>query len=276
MVTNQLVQGLLVGISAIVMLAQPVTVSAENPFKSASMDRGKITLIFEKPKKQVYRDIRSVFIANGRFDDIVQSLNKEFIFPDNITAKFADEDGPFYDPGKREVIMSYSFIFYLSTLYFERYPKASDDDMISFSERAAIFLFYHELAHAMIDVYQLPIVSNEETAADNLAMILALEYHDDGFNVIMDTAELFDLLDGQNNKKISENDYWDEHALDAQRFYNILCLAYGVYPDKVKKIVKDSKNPKLREFLKERGEACSYLYDQQLTAWARLLKPYFR
>lgn len=258
------------------LLVMSVPVCAENPFKASNLDRGKLTLEFKQPKKSVYRDIRIIFEHSERFNNIVKLMNAEFIFPENVSAVFADDDGPMYLPAKKEIVMSYSFIFFLSSLYLDQYKNASDDDMIDFTLRTSMFLFYHEIAHAMIDIYELPIVSNEETAADNLAVILALEYNDDGFSVIMDSAELFNLLDHSAPKKRNEKDYWDEHTLDAQRFYNILCLAYGVYPDKVNKAVSEVKNKKLMEFVKERGESCRNLYDQQLTAWAKLLKPYFR
>jgi hypothetical protein len=135
---------------------------------------------------------------------------------------------------------------------------------------------YHEIAHAFIDLYQLPIVSNEETAADNLAVSLALEYTRDGLDTVLDSAVLFDLLDQDSPKKYTESDYWDEHELDAQRFYNILCLAYGRYPKQVKKELSIVNNKKLIQFLKERGEWCIYQYDQQLNAWGKLLNDYIK
>lgn len=258
------------------LVVLPIETVAENPFKNAKDFRYELKLEFGKPKGKVYEDIAVVFEKSGDFQDIVDGLNRTFIFPKTVTIKFAMGDGPYYSPGNNTVYMSYDFIYYLSSLYLKQYPKASDDAMIDFSLRSTEFLMYHELAHALIDLYQLPIVSNEESAADNLAVILALEYTRDGLDTVLDSAVLFDLLDKDAPKYYEESDYWDEHALDAQRFYNILCLAYGRYPTAVKREITDVKNQKLIMFIKERGDWCIYQYETQLKAWGKLLNDYIK
>jgi hypothetical protein len=263
----------------VLSLSTSMTCYAENPFKLAKQyhtNSGKFVLVFETPKKDVYQDIKTIFESSGVFDSIIDGINKTFVLPEDITVKFMVGDGPAYFPNKNMIQMSYDFIFHLTVLYVERYPKSSDDDMLNFALRATTFLFYHELAHAFIDTYQLPIVSNEETAADNLAVILALEYTNDGFQIVMDSAELFDLLEKDGPKKYDESDYWDEHALDAQRFYNILCLSYGRYPEKVAKVLKSLHNKTLSKFINDRGEYCIDEYQRQYDAWTKLLTPYFR
>lgn len=258
------------------MLSMPVFADAAQHAAAEAILPG-FKLQFKPADKDVYRDIKIIFEHSNQFQDIIKQLNDMFDMPVSVQVIFADEKGPVYLPDKRQVIMNYDFIFYLATLYLTRYPDATDDEMINFALRASVFLFYHEVAHALIDVFNLPIVSNEETAADNLAVILAFEFNKDGFSIVIDSAELFDLLDqNKKSKKYDDSDYWDEHSLDAQRFYNILCMAYGVYPEKVKKLIAHVKNKKMHQFVDEREQACSYLYDQQFSAWSTLLKPYFR
>ncbi len=267
------------------LAAQPAL--AENPFQTTGQKLGAaqkqpvqkpnaFIIKYDTPKKEVYRDIQIIFKSSGVFENIARGMNEEFVFPKSTIVRFTQGDGPLYIPEDNTIKMSYEFVFYLSTLYLKRYPKATDDDMMDFSLRSTTFLFYHEMAHALIDMYQIPMVSNEETAADNLAVILALEVSSDGFKIVMDSAELFDLLDSDSAIKYDESDYWDEHALDAQRFYNILCMAYGKSPKKVMQRLKVVDNKKLFMFIKERGEYCKYQYDQQLTTWAKLLAPHFR
>jgi hypothetical protein len=259
------------------LLALPSISFADN-ISSGKRERGRFVVEFVTPKKEVYRDIKTVYENNLSFKNIVKSINNEFVFPESVTVKFdVSDSGPMYLPSSNEIIIPYNYIFYLTELYAEHYPDATDDEMLGFSERATTFLFYHETAHALIDIFKLPIVSNEETAADNLAVILALEYNDDGFDIVIDTTYLFDLLDLSNPKKnYQESDYWGEHALDAQRYYNILCLAYGRNPSKVEKLVNSWENKQLKKFIDERGPACQDLYEQQLDAWSQLLEPYFK
>lgn len=240
---------------------------------SYALGPGKLKLNFVRPSGQVYRDLAVVFEKSGQFQNIVDGLNREFIFPQDIKVEFSRKDGPLYNPRTKTIIMSYDFIFYLTTIYVEKYPNASDDEMLNFSLEASTFLFYHELAHALIDVYHLPIVSNEETAADNLAVIIALEYTNDGYNVAMNSAEFFDLLD-QTKKVYREDELWDEHALDSQRFFNIVCLTYGRYPSRVKDELSSLKNKALLKFIREKGSFCKEEYKSQLQGWLRLLDPY--
>lgn len=232
-------------------------------------------LYFNKPKNKDYRDLGVVLKESNQFQSIIDGINKEFILPENIKVIFSDDEGPVYNPSTKTITMSYGFIFYATTLYVKRYPDASDEDIISFSIATATFLFYHELAHALIDAYHLPIVSNEETAADNLAVILALEYTNDGYAIVIDSAELFDLLDST-NKTYDEDELWDVHALDSQRFYNILCLSYGKDPKAVMSDLKALNNKNLLTFVREEGDSCKEQYTKQTEAWLHLLESHFR
>ena len=258
------------------MLSVTSPVSAENPFRTQTQQHGDFVLEYITPQKPAYRDLQTMIKSSGKFEGIIKAINQEFILPQTITVRFAQGDGPVYEPNKKTIAMSYDFIFYLTKLYLQRYPDATDAAMQEYLIHTTSFLFYHEMAHAFIDLYQLPIVSNEETAADNLAVILALAYSKDGFAMVMDSAELFDLLDQAGSKKYAESDYWDEHALDAQRFYNILCMVYGKYPEEVTQRLENVNNKKLLKFVKQKGDYCSYMYQQQVNAWSRLLTPYIK
>src|SRR6185295_2240523 len=43
---------------------------------------------------------------------------------------------------------------------------------------AMVFVFYHELGHALIDIYDLPVTGREEDAVDQLATVMLLETWD--------------------------------------------------------------------------------------------------
>lgn len=243
----------------------PPTLNTEN--------NGEFHLVFLKSNDRYYRDIETIVKDSGQFQNIIQGLNSEFLLPQNIMVEFSDrEEGPLYNPEKQKITMGYAFMLNLLDLYLKKYPNASDTAIENFLIRSTTFLFYHEMAHALIDTLNLPIVSNEETAADDLAVIIALEYTNDGYNITMDSAELFDLFD-QTKKTYQEDDLWDEHALDSQRFYNIICLTYGKYPQEV---VSELKNKKVLEFLHTKGDFCKQEYLHQVQSWLKLLNPYFR
>lgn len=235
---------------------------------------GQLYLQFTAPKDKTLKGVAETFRDSEYLRGIIKELNKAFIFHQNINIVFVDDMGPVYDLETKTIFMNYDFILYLSGLYLHDYPDASRDEMITFAEESTIFFLYHEFAHALIDIYQLPIVSNEETAADNLAIIIALEYTKNGYHIVMNTADLFNMLD-KTTEKYEESDLWDEHALDAQRFYNILCLTYGKYPDRVMQELKSAQNKILLKFIKQKGDYCTEYYKQQYNSWMQLLDIHF-
>lgn len=55
-------------------------------------------------------------------------------------------------------------------------------------------------------------------------MLLAIELEDDG-DVAISAADSFDESSDQDDSDLAA--YYDEHSLDEQRFYSLLCLVYG-------------------------------------------------
>lgn len=88
---------------------------------------------------------------------------------------------------------------------------------------------YHEMGHALIDQLDLPVLGQEEDAADMLAVVLAhgLWEEDYARRVAAATALSFLLSSQEGN----ETSYWDVHGPDEQRYYNTVCLFYGANPE---------------------------------------------
>ena len=249
--------------------------NAGKPDKTENMAKtgsdGKVILKFEKPKDKKFNIIKKYAEDSSELKESVDLINDTFILPRNLVVNFEEnEEGPYYDVGSSVIVMNYDFIEYLSDRYAKKYPDAPKNSKYQFTIGNTIFFLYHEIAHAFIDIYRIPIVSNEETAADNLSVILALEYREDGYDIVMNSAELFDMFD-QDNARYDEDELWDEHSLDSQRFYNIVCLTYGRYPQKVKAEAKENKNKTMLKFIERRGDYCEAEYKRQLANWSALL-----
>ena len=60
----------------------------------------------------------------------------------------------------------------------------------------------------------------------------------------------------------------DVHGLPAQRFYNLLCMAYGANPEMFKDIVDDKYLPK------ERAANCAREFQQVRFAFQNLIVPH--
>ena len=58
-----------------------------------------------------------------------------------------------------------------------------------------------------------------------------------------------------------EQVYWDTHKLDIQRFYNILCYAYGHTPEYNQDLIDEGWLPE------ERASNCEYEYNVLVNSW---------
>ena len=128
-------------------------------------------------------------------------------------------------------------------------------------------VFLHEFGHAVFDYLQVPLLGREEDAADMFAAYFLLQFaKSDARSLIVGAAYTYNVEASQPSTK--KNPFADEHGLPAQRFYNILCMAYGADPKLFGDAVEKGYLPK------ERAEGCADEYAQLARAMKRLILPY--
>lgn len=110
-------------------------------------------------------------------------------------------------------------------------PQMSGADLFVIANTQYTVL--HEMGHLIISELKLPVLGKEEDAADQLATIAMLRSKAASPGVI---EKLLAAADGwlmewrQDARNRNDQDYWDVHSLDIQRYYNINCLVYGSNP----------------------------------------------
>lgn len=225
-----------------------------------------LAVVYEPSK--TYDAIRQSLQSSESFQELISALNESLKLPKGLKIVFngkEDEDAA-YDPDAKQIIVSYAFVNEIKDLYtdnkadIEGTPTEAAIDVM-------IYILIHEIAHALIHNYDLPIVGKEEDAADSLSSVILSEYFENGQEVILTAADFFDLISAD-RKEFTEEDFWDEHSLDEQRFYNALCHVYGSDPKKYAEIKK------LAGFSTERAELCIEEYAKLVDSWSVLLKPY--
>jgi len=128
---------------------------------------------------------------------------------------------------------------------------------------AAVVL--HESAHALISLLKLPVTGREEDDADQFSTLLLL-HQPDGARKALAVARIYKVM-----SQVSlgaPTAYWDEHSLDAQRYYDTLCMVYGRDPKGNAKLVGGNALPD------ERADMCAEDYRRIESSWKMLLKPY--
>lgn len=120
---------------------------------------------------------------------------------------------------------------------------------------------YHEMGHALIDLMDLPVLGNEEDAADIMSVFLINAIWEDGpaEQVMRASLATWSAIAAENAG--GEPDWWDEHGPDRKRIATMACLFYGANPEGRAAFAKDLEIPE------ERAESCADDYAQAERSW---------
>jgi hypothetical protein len=144
-------------------------------------------------------------------------------------------------------------------------------DGVEFVTGNVLFVLGHETAHALISVFQIPVIGKEEDGADALSTIVALKMGSSfAERVVVNAARGWFLSDQRDRKEGTPSTFYDEHGLDLQRAYNIVCLMVGAAPDKFMALANEVKLPE------ERQSSCHFDFSNASWSWEQVLKPHRR
>jgi hypothetical protein len=118
----------------------------------------------------------------------------------------------------------------------------------------------------------LPILGRQEDQADNFAIINLLNIGNKvSHRVLVEAAKGWFLSDRRDRRDGEPQAYFDEHGLDQQRAYNIVCLVYGSDPAKMTDLADETKLPK------DRRDSCvTSDYPSISSSWMSVLAPHRR
>jgi len=218
--------------------------------------------------------------ADFYFDYQIEWLNSSFKLPYDVGIIIDECDmvNAWYDPGQKQVTICYELIDDMTYKFFTYYADLSDRDGIEMPSHlvhqstlnAIDHTFYHELGHAFVDIYDLPITGLEEDAVDQFGVYILIETSGNiGQDAVADTA-IYYYLGNEQNPAINDTLYADEHSLDKQRFFNFACWVYGSDPEYNQFIIDGGWFP--NEY---RTDRCTSEYERVSSSWETLLEPYW-
>jgi len=255
--------------------SEPSPAPANSANKNAAL-----TKKFDEDKKSDKGDFIVQYLENKnfRYDEIdrqlkevkllekaADKLNRSLILPYDIYLKTRDcgEVNAYYDSNEHSVTVCYELMEH----FYKVFRSVGENDQKAYDKMfdAVRFAFLHEIGHALIDTYNLPITGNEEDAADRCSTFINLtELGEDGVNAVLAAADAF-AIESKGNAPDKRN-LADEHLLQEQRFYNSLCMIYGSNTDKYAYILDDNYLPK------ERAARCPSEYERSVESWGELLR----
>lgn len=145
-------------------------------------------------------------------------------------------------------------------------------EAMDFSMHDAAYTMFHEIGHLLVGELEIPVLGKEEDAADALAVILLLNDEEDeieAFNTLIDSADgwYFNAVNSTGSG-VEEFSYYDEHSLDIQRAYAMVCMMVGKDPEGF------GETADIYEMDQDRQDDCAFTYEQAYASWTTLLEPH--
>jgi hypothetical protein len=137
----------------------------------------------------------------------------------------------------------------------------------------ALWLVLHEVGHATFHMFNVPIFGHEEDAADDFADYIMLQFGKDRARQLIGGAAWAwrgYVADYRTNPVIKEQlaGFASNHGQPQERFYNLMCLAYGADPVTFADLTQDGFLPP------SRSPNCKYEYKTLADAFHQEISPH--
>jgi hypothetical protein len=237
--------------------------------KRVGMKPNRFRVVLLAPEDAKHRPIQEHLTKRGMPQRLSQFLSPLRLPRDVIvTVQGCQGDvNAYYDDGT--ITICYEFLQY----FVDRAPKETTPEGLTQEDAflaPGITFILHEVGHAVFDLLEIPVLGREEDAADLLSAYLQLQLGPESARkLIVAIAYLGDKeIQVAMSKGVELADFSDVHGLPAQRYFNVLCMAYGFD----RKLFADAVT---RWHLpRERAESCEAEYQTFERAYRRLIAPY--
>jgi Putative metallopeptidase len=176
-----------------------------------------------------------------------------------------------YQPRKIEARINAASAALAGDPKFKNLSPKHRQDLAEFVSGNILFVICHEIAHAAMTQLGLPVLGRAEDAADSFATLRMIKIGSEfSSRVLAEAARGWFLAARRDQKSGEPVVYYDEHGLDQQRAYQIVCLMVGSDKDKYKDLARETRLPP------ERQESCARDYGDASYSWGLLLQSHLR
>lgn len=209
------------------------------------------------------KDRAGAMMASGFLQELAAALNDVFVLPARVGMRFSEcgEANAFYEPDSRIVSICLELPDAIETVLRDQYIE--EDALVEAMSGALLVVVLHEVGHALVDVLDLAVTGREEDAVDQLAAWVLIESGET--NALLGAAASY-----YSEEAPGALAFADEHSLDSQRYFNLVCWAYGADPGAGADLIEHWELPP------ERAGRCQDEYRRLDSAWSRLLASHIR
>jgi hypothetical protein len=236
--------GLALIVPSTVAVGAEQTDTAKSTSEEARPNRIKIEYVppTNPQHEEIYKHVKEVHALEK-----VQAIFSPFRLPMDLTVKTVGCDGQINAWYQRPTLT-------LCYEYLEAIMRNAPKDVTAAGVTpvdAMVGQFYyvvsHEMGHAMFDLLDVPFFGHAEDVADEFSTFMMLHLGKDQATRLISGAAYSYKNAVQNPAVIVPlQAFSDVHGTPAQRFYNMLCLAYGADPKTFSRIAENKYLPETR------------------------------
>jgi hypothetical protein len=242
----------------------------QNP-QNYRKQNGKVSVVYYSSTKSLHRAMGRGFRDSRVFETIADSLTKKFHLRRDIriSLRQCGLANARYKRKSSEVELCYELVEQIEN-NFALAMRRRNTNASWGAFYTTLFILHHELAHALIDQFELPLSKSEEDVADELGTILAIDYtQGPSYGASISSITALQLFISAALTRNNPSRVGGKHSPDYQRGSNIQCLAYGASASLAQKASG-------RSMSRARQQQCRVKYNEARFYWADALKPYLR
>jgi hypothetical protein len=265
---HQTIHPLVIPIFVLLVASASLALVATTAAMAAPNKPRQIRVEYVRPANPAHQAIHDEF-KRARALERMQALLAPIRLPRPLLLKLSGCDGEanaWYDEG--EITVCYEYIEEILKIAPEKVPPIGITKLDTIVG-PLVDTVLHETGHAIFDLLKIPVFGREEDAADLLSAYIMLQLgKSEARRLIIGTAYQY-RTDIQNpSVTLATKSFSDVHGLPAQRFFNVLCIAYGADKKMFSDVVEYGFLPK------ERAEDCDSEYEQVALAYRKLVDPH--
>ena len=250
------------------MLSVIILVSSLSMTAFAASKSDRISIRYVPPKNPIHQKIYADLKQREALERLQEFLSP-IRLPEKLRISLAGCDGEpdaFYEDAAITICYEYINELWENMLEETTLDGVAPIDLVI----GPLFeVSLHEVAHALFDMLELPVLGREEDAADQVAAYIMLQVGElEARRLIIGTAYAYKTDEKRSGPCRPVEDYASEHSTPAQRGFNLLCIAYGADSKLFADIVSRGYLPKAR------AEYCDEEYEQVQDAFEILIKPH--
>jgi hypothetical protein len=232
----------------------------------AELQNRNVEIVYKEPRSAAFKPIAER-VKQRRVLEQLRVFLAPLRLPRKLTINVDECGAPMreYQP-QGPVVICYEVIDQIEKIAAKADPAVRERVLIGAFVQAA----FHETAHAVFDILQVPVWGRANDAADRLAAFIMVHFGEDvAMQTILGTAAFFRL----SGHTWTGSEFAEVNSPEAQRFYNYLCIALGGAPKSFEFLVnpKDKNDQLLPD---RRAARCQGEFEQVRMAFNLRIMPH--